>query len=135
MRPSLRLAGRGQSMGEDACSCWTLPGDRGIERSFLHTNVEPETMAIATRSISAPDKVSIKRALLSVFDKTGLLDLAEALTSQGTQLLSTGGTSRALQDAGYPVTDVSDVTGFPEIMDGRVKNPAPGGTWGIAGDP
>ncbi len=108
-------------MGEDACSCWTLPGDRGIERSFLHTNVEPETMAIATRSISAPDKVSIKRALLSVFDKTGLLDLAEALTSQGTQLLSTGGTSRALQDAGYPVTDVLDVTGFPEIMDGRVK--------------
>lgn len=78
-------------------------------------------MAIATRSISAPDKVSIKRALLSVFDKSGLLELAQVLADRGVELLSTGGTSRALQDAGFDVTDVSQVTGFPEIMDGRVK--------------
>ncbi|MEP1207020.1 MAG: bifunctional phosphoribosylaminoimidazolecarboxamide formyltransferase/IMP cyclohydrolase [Rhizobiaceae bacterium] len=78
-------------------------------------------MAISSRSITAPDQVKIKRALLSVFDKTGLIDLATALRDQGVTLLSTGGTSRALKEAGFDVTDVSDVTGFPEIMDGRVK--------------
>ena len=78
-------------------------------------------MAISSRSITAPDKVKIKRALLSVFDKTGLVELASALRDQGVTLLSTGGTARALSEAGFEVTDVSDVTGFPEIMDGRVK--------------
>ena len=63
----------------------------------------------------------IRRALLSVSDKSGLLPLAEALIAHGVQLLSTGGTAKALRDAGLAVTDVSDVTGFPEIMDGRVK--------------
>jgi phosphoribosylaminoimidazolecarboxamide formyltransferase/IMP cyclohydrolase len=78
-------------------------------------------MAISTRSITAPDKVAVRRALLSVFDKTGLLDLARALADNNVELLSTGGTSRALKEAGFVVIDVSDVTGFPEIMDGRVK--------------
>ncbi|MGI9364537.1 MAG: bifunctional phosphoribosylaminoimidazolecarboxamide formyltransferase/IMP cyclohydrolase, partial [Rhizobiaceae bacterium] len=78
-------------------------------------------MAITTRSIAAPDKMKVKRALLSVFDKSGLLELAQALVEHNVQLLSTGGTSRALKEAGFDVTDVSDVTGFPEIMDGRVK--------------
>ena len=78
-------------------------------------------MAIASRSIAAPDKVQIKRALLSVFDKTGLIGLATELTNLGVVLLSTGGTSKALKEAGFDVTDVSDITGFPEIMDGRVK--------------
>ena len=78
-------------------------------------------MAIASRAIAAPDKVQIKRALLSVFDKTGLLELAKVLADHGVELLSTGGTSKALKEAGYAVKDVSDVTGFPEIMDGRVK--------------
>jgi phosphoribosylaminoimidazolecarboxamide formyltransferase/IMP cyclohydrolase len=63
----------------------------------------------------------IRRALLSVSDKTGLTDFACALAGMGVQLISTGGTAKALRDAGLSVTDVSDVTGFPEIMDGRVK--------------
>ncbi|MDJ0894371.1 MAG: bifunctional phosphoribosylaminoimidazolecarboxamide formyltransferase/IMP cyclohydrolase, partial [Alphaproteobacteria bacterium] len=67
------------------------------------------------------DRVSIARALLSVSDKTGLIELARALDAQGVALLSTGGTAQALRDAGLAVTDVSDHTGFPEIMDGRVK--------------
>lgn len=63
----------------------------------------------------------VRRALLSVSDKSGLLPLAEALSAQGVQLLSTGGTAKALREAGLAVTEVSSVTGFPEIMDGRVK--------------
>ena len=61
------------------------------------------------------------RAILSVSDKTGLIDFARGLVSRGVQLVSTGGTSKAIADAGLPVTNVSDVTGFPEMMDGRVK--------------
>ncbi|HTQ13489.1 MAG TPA: bifunctional phosphoribosylaminoimidazolecarboxamide formyltransferase/IMP cyclohydrolase [Rhizomicrobium sp.] len=63
----------------------------------------------------------IRRALLSVSDKTGLIDFARGLQRHGVTLLSTGGTAKALREAGLAVTDVSDVTGFPEIMDGRVK--------------
>ena len=63
----------------------------------------------------------IRRALISVSDKTGLLELARGLKGHGVQLISTGGTAKALRDAGLEVTDVSTVTGFPEIMDGRVK--------------
>ena len=63
----------------------------------------------------------IKRALISVSDKTGVLDLARELNSFGVELLSTGGTARLIRDAGIPVMDVSDYTGFPEMMDGRVK--------------
>jgi phosphoribosylaminoimidazolecarboxamide formyltransferase / IMP cyclohydrolase len=61
------------------------------------------------------------RAILSVSDKTGLIDFARGLGARGVQLVSTGGTSKALAAAGLPVTNVSDVTGFPEMMDGRVK--------------
>src|SRR5438270_12196158 len=61
------------------------------------------------------------RALLSVSDKTGLIDFARGLHALGWELLSTGGTARALRDAGIPVSDVSDVTQFPEMLDGRVK--------------
>src|SRR5262245_33251054 len=61
------------------------------------------------------------RALLSVSNKTGLTDLARGLVARGFELVSTGGTARALADAGLPVTNVSAVTGFPEMMDGRVK--------------
>ena len=63
----------------------------------------------------------IRRALISVSDKSGLVDFARALVQSGIELLSTGGTAKALRDAGLAVTDVSDVTGFPEIMQGRVK--------------
>ncbi len=83
---------------------------------------------------SAP--VTIRRALLSVSDKTGLLDLARALAARNVELLSTGGTAKAIRDAGLPVRDVSEVTGFPEMMDGRVKTLHPlvhGGLLGRAG--
>jgi phosphoribosylaminoimidazolecarboxamide formyltransferase/IMP cyclohydrolase len=63
----------------------------------------------------------IKRALLSVSDKTGLTDLAQALADAGVEILSTGGSAKALRDADIPVMEVADYTGFPEMMDGRVK--------------
>ncbi|MQY41743.1 bifunctional phosphoribosylaminoimidazolecarboxamide formyltransferase/IMP cyclohydrolase [Epibacterium sp. SM1969] len=63
----------------------------------------------------------VRRALLSVSDKTGLIDLGKALAARGVELLSTGGSAKTLRDAGLTVKDVSDVTGFPEMMDGRVK--------------
>ena len=62
-----------------------------------------------------------RRALLSVSDKTGLVDLGRGLVARGFELVSTGGTARALREAGLPVTDVAGVTGFPEMLDGRVK--------------
>ncbi len=65
--------------------------------------------------------VKIKRALLSVSDKSGLVELGTALVRHGVDLVSTGGTAKALRDAGLPVRDISDLTGFPEMMDGRVK--------------
>ena len=80
--------------------------------------------------------VTIRRALLSVSDKTGLVELARALAARGVELLSTGGTARAIREAGLEVRDVSDVTGFPEMMDGRVKTLHPvvhGGLLGRAG--
>ncbi len=71
--------------------------------------------------MSTPALHPIRRALISVSDKTGLTDLASDLVAHGVELWSTGGTARSLREAGLPVTDVSRVTGFPEIMDGRVK--------------
>jgi phosphoribosylaminoimidazolecarboxamide formyltransferase/IMP cyclohydrolase len=82
------------------------------------------------------EPVRVRRALLSVSDKTGLLDLARALDRHGVALLSTGGTAKALREAGLAVTDVSEATGFPEMMDGRVKTLHPvvhGGLLGRAG--
>lgn len=75
----------------------------------------------------------IRRALLSVSDKTGILEFATALHAQGVELLSTGGTAKLLADAGIPVTEVSDYTGHPEIMDGRVKTLHPKVHGGILG--
>ncbi|MFM8788731.1 MAG: bifunctional phosphoribosylaminoimidazolecarboxamide formyltransferase/IMP cyclohydrolase, partial [Chthoniobacterales bacterium] len=65
--------------------------------------------------------MKIRRALLSVSDKTGLVDLARGLAAHGVELLSTGGTAAALREAGLAVKDVSEHTGFPEMLDGRVK--------------
>ena len=82
------------------------------------------------------DLLPVRRALLSVSDKTGLIDLATALSSRGVELLSTGGTAKAIREAGLPVKDVSEATGFPEMMDGRVKTLHPvvhGGLLGRAG--
>ena len=78
------------------------------------------------------------RALLSVSDKTGLVDFARALAGHGVELVSTGGTRKALRDAGLAVLDVCDLTGFPEMMDGRVKTLHPavhGGLLAIAATP
>lgn len=75
----------------------------------------------------------VRRALLSVSDKSGLIELAQALTRLGVELLSTGGTAKALRAAGLQVNDVSAVTGFPEIMDGRVKTLHPGIHGGLLG--
>ena len=63
----------------------------------------------------------IKQALLSVSDKSGIVDFAKSLSELGVKLLSTGGTAKLLADAGLPVTEVADYTGFPEMLDGRVK--------------
>ena len=67
----------------------------------------------------------IRRALISVSDKTGLLDFGKALSALGVEIISTGGSARTLHEAGIPVIEVSDFTGFPEIMDGRVKTLQP----------
>ena len=67
------------------------------------------------------DVLPIRRAILSVTDKSGLVEFATFLTSRGVELISTGGTQKALEAAGLPVTAVSTVTGFPEILGGRVK--------------
>lgn len=67
------------------------------------------------------DLVPLRRALLSVSDKSGLIDLARALHARGVVLISTGGTAKAIADAGIPVTGIEEVTGFPEMLDGRVK--------------
>ena len=71
--------------------------------------------------MAAPDLVPVTRALISVSDKTGLVDFGRALAGMGVEILSTGGTAKALAEAGVPVVEVADRTGFPEIMDGRVK--------------
>lgn len=95
-------------------------------------------MAVASKKIPAPDLVPVRRALLSVSDKTGLIDFASALSKAGVELVSTGGTAKAIAAAGIPVRDVSELTGFPEIMDGRVKTLHPavhGALLGVRGDP
>ena len=82
--------------------------------------------------------VKIARALLSVSDKTGLVELGQALARHGVELVSTGGTAKALREAGLEVRDISDLTGFPEMMDGRVKTLHPkvhGGLLAVRDDP
>ena len=82
--------------------------------------------------------IRIQRALVSVSDKTGIENFARMLTQMGVELLSTGGTYRAISEAGITVREVSDYTGFPEMMDGRVKTLHPkvhGGLLGVRGHP
>ena len=80
----------------------------------------------------------IERAIISVTDKGGIVDFAKSLSSFGVEILSTGGTARALRDGGISVMDISDYTGFPEMMDGRVKTLHPkvhGGLLGLRANP
>jgi len=82
--------------------------------------------------------ITIRRALLSVSDKTGIVDLGRSLAEKGVELVSTGGTAKALRDAGLAVKDISELTGFPEMMDGRVKTLHPkvhGGLLAVRDDP
>jgi phosphoribosylaminoimidazolecarboxamide formyltransferase/IMP cyclohydrolase len=79
------------------------------------------------------DIVPVRRALLSVSDKTGLVPLAQALAAQGAEIISTGGSARALREAGIAVREVAEVSGFPEILDGRVKTLVPQIHGGILG--
>lgn len=95
-------------------------------------------MTVTSKHIPAPDLRRVRRALISVSDKTGLIDFATRLHQYGIELISTGGTAKALAEAGLPVKDVSEVTNFPEIMDGRVKTLHPaihGGILAIRDDP
>ena len=71
----------------------------------------------------------IRQALLSVSDKTGIVEFAQGLVKRGVKLLSTGGTAKLLAQNGLPVMEVSDYTGFPEMMDGRVKTFTSQSTW------
>jgi phosphoribosylaminoimidazolecarboxamide formyltransferase/IMP cyclohydrolase len=80
----------------------------------------------------------IERAIISVTDKSGIVEFAKSLSDLGVQILSTGGTARALREGGLSVTDISDYTGFPEMMDGRVKTLHPkvhGGLLGLRDNP
>jgi len=86
----------------------------------------------------APDNAPVRRALISVSDKTGLIDTAKTLHALGVELVSTGGTRAAIAAAGVPVKDISELTGFPEMMDGRVKTLHPivhGGLLGVRDAP
>lgn len=94
--------------------------------------------APTAKVIAFPDIAPIKTALLSVSDKSGLIPFAQKLQANGVKLISTGGTFKAISDAGIPVSDVSSVTNFPEIMDGRVKTLHPsihGALLGLRDDP
>src|SRR5690625_7863012 len=82
-------------------------------------------MSVDTRAAAAETADSsrrpIRRALISVYDKTGLVDLAQGLHDAGVEIVSTGSTAKTIADKGIPVTAVEQVTGFPEVLDGRVK--------------
>src|SRR5579863_6291037 len=86
----------------------------------------------------SPSSIRIQRAILSVTDKTGLVDFARKLAALNIELISTGGTAKLLRDAGVTVKDISELTGFPEMLDGRVKTLHPkvhGGIWHLREDP
>ncbi len=84
-------------------------------------------MSASTQYVPSPtpDLARIQRALISVSDKEGLVELGKALAAHGVEILSTGGSAKSLRDAGLKVVEVSDQTGFPEIIDGRVKTLQP----------
>src|SRR6185369_8473400 len=93
---------RGESRGSKV--------SKSRSRVLRHTEISPEE-----------SMARIQRALISVTDKSGIVDFAKKLSDLGVELISTGGTAKALRDAGLTVKDISDLTGFPEMLDGRVK--------------
>src|SRR5262249_2676078 len=127
------LAGNGLYLGRrSALSCdshqGARPGCRDVSRFFRVSPKERTTMTVTP----------VRRALLSVSDKTGLVELARGLASLGVELISTGGTRKALAEAGLLVRDISEVTGFPAILDGRGNALHPrihGGILAVRGNP
>ena len=93
----------------------------------------PAMAAVAAITVTTPDLIPLKRALISVSDKTGLVAFATALAARGVELVSTGGTKSMLAERGLAVRDVTELTGFSEIMDGRVKTLHPGVHGGLLG--
>src|SRR6185503_12535552 len=87
----------------------------------LPSKIEPPLLLINMTENQEIGLRKIRRALISVSDKTGIVDFARELKDFGVEIISTGGTAKALRQAGIEVRDVSDVTGFPEMMDGRIK--------------
>ena len=92
------------------------------------------TQHVPTEGLISPERVPVRRALISVYDKTGLTDLAAALVEAGVEILSTGSTAATISGAGLPVARVEDVTGFPECLEGRVKTLHPAIHAGILAD-
>jgi phosphoribosylaminoimidazolecarboxamide formyltransferase/IMP cyclohydrolase len=121
---------------------WATTGERRIDPplawAFSLRFRKENAMPAAPDFPAAPYRAPIRRALISVSDKTGLVEAAKALAAMGVELVSTGGTRKAIADAGLSVKDISDLTGFPEMMDGRVKTLHPvvhGGLLGVRDAP
>ena len=108
-----------------------LPGDRVVQVDW---DADDAGSRAQRPEAGEEEAVKVKRALVSVSDKTGLEPFVRGLVELGVEVVSTGGTARYLRDAGLPVTGVSEVTGFPEIMDGRVKTLHPAIHGGILAD-
>src|ERR1700712_4305354 len=122
MRPST-FSRRSSNSSPERSSSWS--GSVRVSDSMTDhlprwgTTYAPAIAENAADVLTEPGAVRIRRALLSVSDKTGLAEFARGLADLGVELVSTGGTARALQDAGLEVRAIDDLTGFPEMMDGR----------------
>ena len=103
-------------------------------RSSQSTNQTVATAHVPTEGLVSPDSVPVRRALVSVYDKTGLVPLARALADAGVEIVSTGSTAATIAAAGLTVTPVEEVTGFPECLEGRVKTLHPAVHAGILAD-
>ena len=103
-------------------------------QSSQPTNQAVPTAHVPTEGLVSPDRVPVRRALISVYDKTGLLPLAHALADAGVEIVSTGSTAATIAAAGLAVTPVEEVTGFPECLEGRVKTLHPAVHAGILAD-
>src|SRR6185369_14920331 len=104
------------------CSRWSCSRRRATRLAPPSSSASTATRSARSSSSTAlTEPVKIRRALISVSDKAGIVELAKALLSHGVEILSTGGTAQLLRLNGVVVTEVADYTGFPEMMEGRVK--------------
>ena len=103
-------------------------------QSSQSTNQAVPTAHVPTEGLVSPDRVPVRRALVSVYDKTGLVPLVQALSDAGVEIVSTGSTAATIAAAGLAVTPVEEVTGFPECLEGRVKTLHPAVHAGILAD-